>query len=123
MKRFILSTLSVVLAASAVASTAQALPQVDSDFKVQTLRLSELDARNKEGYDESYYPHDQSPARMPAQVPARTNPQNTSAEQAPGIDEAIGAPVTPVIAEVSRESEDRAPSITECRQQQFDLRN
>ena len=47
MKRLILSAFSVLLAAGAVAPTAQALPKIDSAFNVQKLRLSELDARNK----------------------------------------------------------------------------
>ncbi|MEL7495909.1 MAG: hypothetical protein AAGJ95_18365, partial [Cyanobacteria bacterium J06554_11] len=47
MKRFTLSALSVVLTLGAIAPTAQALPQGDPDFKLQTLRLEELDARNK----------------------------------------------------------------------------
>ncbi|MEM9948454.1 MAG: hypothetical protein AAF810_20670 [Cyanobacteria bacterium P01_D01_bin.36] len=57
MQRFILSAFSVLLATAAVAPTAQALPKIDSDFNVQTLRLNELDVRNKsdEG-QQPYYP-------------------------------------------------------------------
>ncbi|MBE9060503.1 hypothetical protein [cf. Phormidesmis sp. LEGE 11477] len=47
MKRFILSAFSVLVATGAIAPTAQALPQVSSDFDLQTLRLSEFDTRNK----------------------------------------------------------------------------
>lgn len=57
MKRFILSAFSVLLATAAVAPTAQALPKIDADFNVQTLRLSEFDARNKsdEAVEQPYY--------------------------------------------------------------------
>lgn len=47
MKRFILSTFSALLAIGAVAPTTHALPKLSSDFNIQKLRLSELDARNK----------------------------------------------------------------------------
>ncbi|MEL6553413.1 MAG: hypothetical protein AAFQ63_08140 [Cyanobacteria bacterium J06621_11] len=47
MKRFILSAFSVLLATSAVAYEAQALPKVDPSFEIQTLRLREFDSRNK----------------------------------------------------------------------------
>ncbi|MEM6451874.1 MAG: hypothetical protein AAF703_16350 [Cyanobacteria bacterium P01_D01_bin.105] len=55
MKRFTFSALSisVLLATGAIAPSAQALPQVNADFKLQTLRLSELDTRNKSEYDQS----------------------------------------------------------------------
>lgn len=55
MKRFILSVFSTVLAAGAVVPTAQALPTVDSAFKVHTLRLREFDARNKSEDDQPSY--------------------------------------------------------------------
>lgn len=51
MKRFILSAFSVVLATAAVAPVAQAAPSVDKDFNLQTLRLWEMDARNKADAD------------------------------------------------------------------------
>ncbi|MEL7070329.1 MAG: hypothetical protein AAGN15_16955 [Cyanobacteria bacterium J06581_3] len=47
MKRFIFSAFSIMLAAGAMATEATALPQVDDDFKVHTLRLEEFDTRNK----------------------------------------------------------------------------
>ena len=64
MKRFILSTCSVLLATAAIAPTAQALPKLDPAFDLQTRRLSELDRRTKSDdysaseyseYSESYY--------------------------------------------------------------------
>ncbi|MEL7144681.1 MAG: hypothetical protein AAGL08_21050, partial [Cyanobacteria bacterium J06573_11] len=56
MQRFILSACSVVLATAAVATDAQALPKVDSAFNLQTLRLSELETRNKsDEYSQPYY--------------------------------------------------------------------
>ncbi|MFK8186266.1 MAG: hypothetical protein AB8B99_23055 [Phormidesmis sp.] len=55
MKRFTLSAFSIsalsVLMATAIAPTAQARPQADAPFKLQTLRLSEFDARNKSETD------------------------------------------------------------------------
>lgn len=47
MQRFILSTVSILLVTAAVAPTAQALPQVSSDFNLQTLRLNEFDTRDR----------------------------------------------------------------------------
>ncbi len=48
MKRFVISSLSVLLASAAVAPMAQAFDtNVDADFSVHELRLQELDARNK----------------------------------------------------------------------------
>jgi len=47
MQRFILSTVSILIAAAAFAPTAQALPQVSSDFNLQTLRLNEFDTRDR----------------------------------------------------------------------------
>lgn len=55
MKRFILSAFSVVLAAGAIAPAAQAFPQVDPAFKIQSRRLYELDARNKAEDDQAAY--------------------------------------------------------------------
>ena len=60
MKRFILSACSVVLATAAIAAEAQALPKVDSAFNLQTLRLSELDTRNKS--DEPSKPYYSQPS-------------------------------------------------------------
>ncbi|MEO1394927.1 MAG: hypothetical protein AAFV90_18640 [Cyanobacteria bacterium J06634_5] len=54
MKRFTLSAFSILLAVGAMAPTAQALPQVDADFKLQTLRLNEFDARNKSKVDADF---------------------------------------------------------------------
>ncbi|MEO1619454.1 MAG: hypothetical protein AAFU53_00320 [Cyanobacteria bacterium J06632_3] len=59
MQRFILSACSVILATAAVAAEAQALPKVDSAFNLQTLRLSELDTRNKS--DEPAQPYYSQP--------------------------------------------------------------
>jgi len=64
MQRFILSACSVVLAAAAVATEAQALPKVDSAFNLQTLRLGELDTRNKS--DEYAQPYYSQPSTEPA---------------------------------------------------------
>ena len=47
MKRFILSSASVLLAAAAIAPAVQAAPTVSKDFNLQTLRLQELDSRTK----------------------------------------------------------------------------
>lgn len=47
MQRFILSACAAVLATVAVAAETQALPKLDPAFNLQTLRLSELDTRNR----------------------------------------------------------------------------
>ena len=47
MRRFILSTFSVLLATAAVSPTVQALPEAAPTFKLQTLRLNEFDARDR----------------------------------------------------------------------------
>lgn len=75
MKRFILSTFSVLLTTVAVAPTAQALPKIDADFNIQTLRLSEFDARNKsdEAAERPYYYPEAS---------TQPSPQTVSAEEA-----------------------------------------
>jgi len=74
MQRFILSACAVVLATAAVATDAQALPKVDSAFNLQTLRLGELDTRNKS--DEYSQPYYSQPATEPS-------PQSVSTEQVP----------------------------------------
>lgn len=62
MKRFFLSALSVVLAVGTVAPNAQALPQVDSAFSLQTIRLSEFDVRNRSGAE--LQPYGWQPSRQ-----------------------------------------------------------
>ncbi len=48
MKRFVISSLSILLASAAIAPMAQAFDaNLDADFSVQELRLQEMDARNK----------------------------------------------------------------------------
>jgi len=111
MKRFILSAFSIVLAAGAVAPTAQALPQVDPAFKLQTLRLSEIDTRNKSEDD---------------QQPYDTYEQQTL--EPPTLQNAPGWQETPVSAEstvwenveAQSEANDQAPSLTERRQASLD---
>lgn len=108
MKRFILSAASVLLATAALAPTAQAVPQVDSAFNLQTLRLSEFDARNKsEEAPQPYYP----------QTSTQATPQTVSADQ-----ESI--PTTePAVWEASETQEEDASaalSITEQRHQLLD---
>ncbi|MGB7087348.1 MAG: hypothetical protein WBD47_17450 [Phormidesmis sp.] len=56
MKRFVLSTLSILVAASASAPMAQAFDtKVDPSFSLQELRLSELDARDKSAASEKTF--------------------------------------------------------------------
>lgn len=74
MKRVIFSAFSVLLAAGAIAPTAHALPQIDPAFKLQTLRLNELDARNKseetpQHYPETYQPSSQNEAAEQGNIP------------------------------------------------------
>jgi len=47
MQRFMLSAFSILLVTTAVAPSAQALPQISSDFDLQTLRLNEFDTRDR----------------------------------------------------------------------------
>ncbi|MEL6853798.1 MAG: hypothetical protein AAFO83_01665 [Cyanobacteria bacterium J06607_13] len=54
MKRFTLSALSVLLSVGTIAADAQALPQMDPSFKLQSLRLNELDTRNKSESDATF---------------------------------------------------------------------
>lgn len=104
MQRFILSVLSVVLATAAVAPTAQALPKVDPDFEIQTLRLREFDARNKgEDYPQPYYPE--------------ASPQNVTAEQESSQKTEATVWVAP---ESQEESPSPALSVTERRHQLLD---
>lgn len=49
------SAFSLLLLASVIAPSAHALPKVDSDFKLQSLRLDEMDARNKANDDPSVF--------------------------------------------------------------------
>ncbi len=113
MKRFTLSTFSVLLTVMAIAPTAQALPKVDADFKLQTLRLSEMDARNKSEDDQQpYYPYGKPQTQMPAQ-PAPTNP---NVEQTDPAD--TGSTTASEDAEESNTS--RGLSLTERRQQSLD---
>ena len=53
MKRFTLSALSVLLSVGAIAADAQALPKMDPSFNLQSLRLNELDTRNKSESEEA----------------------------------------------------------------------
>ena len=48
MQRFVISSLSVLLASAAIAPMAQAFDaKLDTDFSMQELRTSEMDTRNK----------------------------------------------------------------------------
>ncbi|MEL6259861.1 MAG: hypothetical protein AAFR12_02255 [Cyanobacteria bacterium J06626_6] len=80
MQRFILSACSVLLATAAVATEAQeaqALSKVDSAFNLQTLRLEELDTRNKS--DESSQPYYSQPYY--SQPSTEPSSQSVSTEQ------------------------------------------
>ena len=113
MKRFILSAFSVVLATSAIAPAAQALPKLDSEFSLQTLRLQEFDARNKSEESEKpyYYPEASSDDYYPAEADssqsadANTWEEQESAWEAPANEEEAAAP---------------ALSITQRRHQELD---
>ncbi len=115
MKRFILSAFSVVLAAGAVAPTAQALPTVDPDFNLQTLRLSELDARNKSEddqplYDTTYDTYEQQALEQPTV-------QNAPSWQKKPVnaDSTVWEN-----AEAQSEANDQSPSLTARRQASLD---
>jgi len=111
MKRFLLSAFSVVLATAAVAPTAQALPKLDSDFTIQTLRLREFDARNKS--DESpqpYYPQTStqtwSPDTATEQEAWQTTPEAQEWE-APEAEKEVSSPA-PSLAERRHQLLDRS---------------
>lgn len=115
MKRFILSAFSVVLAAGAVAPTAQALPKVDPAFNLQTLRLSELDTRNKseddqQPYDTTYDTYEQQTLGQP------------TVQNAPGWQEQPASAESTVWenAEAQSEANDQSPSLTARRQASLD---
>ena len=130
MKRFIFSALSIVLAAGVAAPSAQALPQVDAAFKLQSLRLSELDARNKadfklqtlrlsefdarnkaeEGKD-AYVPYGEAAS----EASEWTEPQNESAEE----ENVVEAEAT-ATEDVASEADAPTLSVTERRQQVLD---
>ncbi|MEL6260315.1 MAG: hypothetical protein AAFR12_04540 [Cyanobacteria bacterium J06626_6] len=137
MKRFTLSALSVVLTLGAIAPTAQALPQGDPDFKLQTLRLEELDARNKSAAKSTFklqtlrleeldarnksensdYPYGQTPAQTSAPTSWTESAPTTSAEQVAPAD----ADATVVIEEAQGEDADsQAISLIERRHQVLD---
>lgn len=113
MKRFILSVFSVVLAAGAVAPNAAAFPQLDADFKIQSLRLREFDARNKsEEAQAPYYPYTQAPE----QTSEWTTPQTVTSEQKPAIEAEAKVPT----AEATEAVSDRPLSVLERRRQVLD---
>ncbi|MGD1898775.1 MAG: hypothetical protein ACFB16_17695 [Phormidesmis sp.] len=74
MRRFILSTFSVLLATAAVSPTVQALPEAAPTFKLQTLRLNELEVRNKS--EESTQPYYSQPYSQ--DVPAEQEETQTA---------------------------------------------
>lgn len=118
MKRFILSAFSVMLAVSAVSTRASAFPQVDSAFNIQTLRLSELDTRNKSEDDKApYYPYGQTST----QTPEWTTPQTVGADEESTIEaEASDEQATPSAASVADDASTDTLSVIERRQQVLD---
>ncbi|MEM8502276.1 MAG: hypothetical protein AAF716_03880 [Cyanobacteria bacterium P01_D01_bin.1] len=113
MKRFTLSTFSVsafsaLLVAGAIAPAAQALPEVSANFKIQTLRLSELDTRNKaEERQTPYYP----------QTPAQVSPREVTAEQ---DSLQIAEPTTWEVPQNQEEADSPDLSLTERRHLSLD---
>ncbi|MGD1864853.1 MAG: hypothetical protein ACFB0D_09880 [Phormidesmis sp.] len=108
MQRFILSACSVVLATAAIATEAQALPKIDSAFDLQTLRLGELDTRNKsDEYSQPYYSQS-SPEPSPQSV-------STEQERAQTTD-----PTTWENAESQEQPSSPVISVTERRHQSLD---
>lgn len=81
MQRFILSAFSTLLITAAVAPTAQALPKIDADFNLQTLRLSEFDARNKsDEAAEQPYDYPQNSAQPSTQTVSTEDSSTRTAE-------------------------------------------
>ena len=129
MKRFTsfaFSAFSVLLVAGAIAPSAQALPKFDSDFKLHTLRLREMDARNKsEENPQPYYPQADYPqADYPqADYPQADYPQ-TSTQDLPQNDTAEGES-KPAAWESSetQEEDSSTDSLIQQRQQALDRRS
>lgn len=115
-KRFILSSLSVLLATAAVAPIAQAAPKISADFSLQTLRLQEFDARNKSEDDSQPYYYQQSyPEAASENVAAEQDnyqPAEPTAWEAPEAE-----------WEASEEAPSTELSLTARRQQALDRRN
>ncbi|MEO1621739.1 MAG: hypothetical protein AAFU53_12000 [Cyanobacteria bacterium J06632_3] len=134
MKRFILSSASVLLAAAAIAPAVQAAPTVSKDFNLQTLRLQELDSRTKskgfnlqtlrlqeldsrtksEDASQPYYY--EQPSSAPAAQPASETVTDEPAYAQPAESATWEAP------EVEAESPAPALSLTERRHQALDIR-
>ena len=148
MKRFTLSTFSVLAVAGALslgeglvnAPSAQAMPKAefnlqtlrlsefdarnksDAEFKLQTLRLSEFDARNKSGdYSQSSYSQsDYSESSYPQPADALPAAQTVSTEE----DSAQTAEPTAWEApKPEKETESSGLSVTQRRHQFLDSRS
>ena len=119
MKRFILSSLSILLATAAIslgegfanAPTAQAAPKISADFNLQTLRLQEFDARNKsEDSSQPYYYQQSSPQPASESVTAEQDnwqSDEPTAWEAPEAEAEASAPERSLI-ERRQQSLDRS---------------
>ena len=115
MRRLILSAFSVVLATAAIAPAAQALPELDSKFSLQTLRLSEFDTRNKsEEYSEPYY----------SQPATYNTPQNAAEQESAQTSEpSAWEPAESTVWETTKiqeEASSPARSLTDRRHESLD---
>ncbi len=118
MKNFVLSAFSIALTVSAVAApSAQAFPQGDSSSSIHTLRLREMDIRNKSEDDQLYYPYTQTPAQTPAQSTEWTKPESATVE---GESVVESEAIAPQADEAATEEGASATSLTARRLQVLD---
>lgn len=108
MKRFILSVFCVVLATGAVAPSAQALPQLDPSFNLQTLRLREFDTRNRLAND-AYIPE------ASGQTSESQRPQQEWSESEGSVEVEKTTTGSANASNASIASDDRLSSLTERR--------
>ncbi|KPQ32347.1 MAG: hypothetical protein HLUCCA11_21740 [Phormidesmis priestleyi Ana] len=117
---FSVSAFSVLLTAGVIAPSAKALPQVASDFNLQTLRLSELDARNKS--EDTNYPYSKPQVQTPAQTSSPANWSEGSPATNVEAADLIEGDSTTVAADAAEpeSTASRSLSLTERRHQLLD---
>ena len=119
-----LSAFSALMALSAIAPAAQAFPELDPAFKIQSLRLREFDARNKSGdySQQPYYP--QSEYSQPEySQPEYSQPEAQPSSQTVSADQDSAQAAEPTAWETPKAEKEEAastPSITARRHQLLD---
>ena len=130
MKRFTFSAFSILLTVIAIAPTAQALPKAGSEFKLQTLRLAEFDARNKSANKPTFKLQtlrltelDNRNKSEEAQQPYYPQPAPSTSSQSATAEQDSRQTTQPTAWEASEPQEEAAaskPSITDLRHQSLD---